>query len=119
MSLKQIADQLQQARKAKGLSQRKLADLVGIPQNHISKIESGQVDIRLSSLFALAEALDLIFTLQHAMAVNTKPVAQTKSRAKRLLEQHDALTARTAPTHTTDFHTRPLWLKLDDDGDRD
>jgi predicted transcriptional regulator len=30
-----------------------------VPQSHISKIESGAVDLRVSSLIALARALDL------------------------------------------------------------
>ena len=30
-----------------------------MPQSHISKIESGAVDLRVSSLIALARALDL------------------------------------------------------------
>ncbi|MCU7373024.1 helix-turn-helix transcriptional regulator [Paucibacter sp. O1-1] len=31
----------------------------GVPQSHISKIESGGVDLRMSSLIALARVLDL------------------------------------------------------------
>lgn len=47
------------AREAKGLSQRTLAERVGMPQSHISKIERGGVDIQLSSLTELARALEL------------------------------------------------------------
>lgn len=54
-----IARQLKVARAAKGLSQRALAKRVGVPQSHISKIENGAVDLRLSSLIELARALDL------------------------------------------------------------
>jgi HTH-type transcriptional regulator/antitoxin HipB len=36
-----------------------LSNLVGIPQSHLSKIENGSVDIRLSSLIQLARCLDL------------------------------------------------------------
>lgn len=57
--LEKIADRLKQAREEKGLSQRALADLTGLPQSHISKIESGGVDIRLSSLIEIARALEL------------------------------------------------------------
>lgn len=55
----QMARNLKAARKAKGLSQRALADLTGVPQSHISKIENGAVDLRLSSLIELARALGL------------------------------------------------------------
>lgn len=46
----EIISSLKEARKAKKLSQRELSKLIGIPQSHISKIESGGVDIRLSNL---------------------------------------------------------------------
>ncbi|HET6629076.1 MAG TPA: helix-turn-helix transcriptional regulator [Woeseiaceae bacterium] len=58
-----LATTLRIARKAKGLSQRALARLVGVPQGHISKIENGAVDLRVSTLVELARALDLELTL--------------------------------------------------------
>lgn len=58
-----IARNLHEARKAKGLSQRALAKLAGVPQSHISKIENAGVDLRLSSLTEIARALDLELTL--------------------------------------------------------
>jgi len=54
-----IFNTLKAARKSKGLSQRELGKRSGIPQGHISKIEKNAVDIGLSSLIALARALDL------------------------------------------------------------
>jgi transcriptional regulator with XRE-family HTH domain len=54
-----IIKALRQARRERGLSQHELSARVGIPQSHISKIESGAVDIQLSSLVQLARALDL------------------------------------------------------------
>ncbi|MEX0824170.1 MAG: helix-turn-helix transcriptional regulator, partial [Woeseia sp.] len=50
-------------RLAKGLSQRALSQLAGIPQSHISKIERGGVDLRVSSLVGLARVLDLELAL--------------------------------------------------------
>jgi transcriptional regulator with XRE-family HTH domain len=58
-----FAKALKAARKSKGLSQRALSEMAGVPQAHISKIESGTVDLRLSSLIALARALDLELAL--------------------------------------------------------
>ncbi len=54
-----IAASIRQARKDKGLTQRELGKRVGLPQSHISKIESGTVDLQLSSLAEIARALDL------------------------------------------------------------
>jgi len=58
-----IAGRLRAAREAMGLSQRDLSARSGVPQSHISKIENGTVDLRLSSLVELARILDLEFAL--------------------------------------------------------
>ncbi len=55
----QILKSLKEARQRKGFSQRELSAKSGVPQSHISKIESGVVDLRVSSLIALARVLDL------------------------------------------------------------
>ena len=54
----EILQTLKAARDATGLSQRDLSARIGVPQSHISKIESGGTDLRLSSLVELARALD-------------------------------------------------------------
>jgi len=59
----EISKQLKAAREAKGLSQRALSKLAGVPQSHISKIETTGVDLRISSLLEIARALDLELTL--------------------------------------------------------
>lgn len=53
-----IAEAIKAARMEKAISQRALSDKVGIPQGHISKIENGDVDPRLSSVIEIARALD-------------------------------------------------------------
>jgi transcriptional regulator with XRE-family HTH domain len=58
-----IASELKAARESLGLSQRALSKLAGVPQSHISRIENGTVDLRLSSLIELARALNLELTL--------------------------------------------------------
>ncbi len=69
-----ITEKLKATREAKGLSQRELSQLAGVPQSHISKIENGSVDLRVSSLIELSRALGLELTLvpRNALpAVNT------------------------------------------------
>ncbi len=58
-TLEPLIQALKQARQTKNLSQRSLARKLGIPQSHLSKIESGRVDVRLSSLIELARTLEL------------------------------------------------------------
>ena len=75
-----IAATLKAAREGKGLSQRALAQKAGVPQGHISKIENGAVDLRLSSLIALARALDLELTLVPRRVVPAvRSIARTNS----------------------------------------
>ncbi|WP_303672901.1 helix-turn-helix domain-containing protein [Vampirovibrio chlorellavorus] len=50
---------LSRARKRIGLSQAALGQKLGMPQSHISKIEKGEVDLRLSSLIDMARLLGL------------------------------------------------------------
>ena len=50
---------LRDARRNAGISQRELASVVGFPQGHISRIESGAVDPRVSSAAKIARALEL------------------------------------------------------------
>ncbi|UOA20486.1 hypothetical protein DSM14862_03323 (plasmid) [Sulfitobacter indolifex] len=60
---------LKAARENKGLSQRALSARAGVPQSHISKIESGMVNLTVSSLTAIANALDLELALVPRKAV--------------------------------------------------
>jgi transcriptional regulator with XRE-family HTH domain len=78
----EIADRLRQAREAKHLSQRELSRLAGVPQAQISRIESNNVDLRLSSLVALASALDLEIALvpRKAMPAIKSITRQTTDR---------------------------------------
>lgn len=58
-SIEHLTGSLRNTRHAKGISQRELSVNSAVPQGHISKIENGAVDLRVSSLVALARALDL------------------------------------------------------------
>jgi len=99
-----IARTLKEARENKGLSQRALSKKAGVPQSHISKIESGAVDLRLSSLIELARALDLelalvprktvpaVRSIVRSSTASTLPDINTASRAvKELNRLHDTL----------------------------
>ena len=59
MDLKALGNTLKTARKKRGLNQQQLGKLLHIPQSHISKIESGLVDLQASTLIEIARVLDL------------------------------------------------------------
>ena len=65
-----VARTLRNAREARGMSQRALSARAGIPQSHISRIENGAVDLRVSSLVELARVLDLDLVLVPRKAVS-------------------------------------------------
>ena len=58
-SPKQMGSLIQRARRQRGLTQTELANLSGLRQELISKIESGHDGTKLSSLYTLFAALDL------------------------------------------------------------
>jgi transcriptional regulator with XRE-family HTH domain len=55
----EIVKALKTVRQSTGMSQRALAEKAGVLQTQISKIENGVTDFRLSTLVALARALEL------------------------------------------------------------
>lgn len=58
-----IQAQLKQARINKGWSQKEIGERLGIPQSHLSKIENGKTDLRISSLIQLSRVLELELVL--------------------------------------------------------
>jgi len=82
--MRKIAQIIREARKDKGMTQRELGQKSGLPQSHISKIESGNIDIRLSSLNEIIQLLDLelmfvpryLKPVIHAMIPGTKAINQ-------------------------------------------
>ena len=70
-SIEHIGAMLKKARLEKGLSQGALGAQVGIPQSHISKVESGLVDLQISSLIELSRVLDLELMLVPRSLVHT------------------------------------------------
>nr|WP_321524556.1 helix-turn-helix transcriptional regulator [uncultured Cohaesibacter sp.] len=82
----ELFEDIKRARAEKRLSQRDLGRLLGMPQSHISKIESGAVDIKLSSLTQICRVLDL--ELQLVPRKNVPAVeAIIKASSSRLTEQ--------------------------------
>jgi HTH-type transcriptional regulator / antitoxin HipB len=47
------------ARKAKSITQTELGESLGLPQSYISRLESGRLDIRLSTALEIARYLGL------------------------------------------------------------
>ena len=58
-SIQHIAEALKAARLKQKLSQRALSAKTKIPQNHISKIENGEVNLQTSSLIQISRTLGL------------------------------------------------------------
>ena len=54
-----LIQELEAARKAKGMSQEKLAISAGLSRMTVQRIEAGQIDPRLSSVSAIAKTLGM------------------------------------------------------------
>ena len=54
-----IGQQIRKSRKARGLSQEQLAEMVNISTTHMSHIETGNTKLSLSVLVDIANALDV------------------------------------------------------------
>ena len=58
-SPRQLGNIIQRTRKQRALTQTELANLAGLRQDMVSKIETGHEGTKLSSIYALFGALDL------------------------------------------------------------
>lgn len=58
---------LRNRRKALGLTQKELADLVGRERSYINRIEKGETDMQLSSFLRIAAALGIMLRLDVAL----------------------------------------------------
>lgn len=68
-SVEPLIDVLKAARHDQAQSQRALSEQTGIPQSRLSLIESGAVDLRVSTLLQIARGLDLEVMLVPRRAV--------------------------------------------------
>ncbi len=66
-----IAKQVVEQRKARGLSQKELAELTGTTQSAIARLESGGRPPRIDTLLRIAEALDCELIVE--LRPRTKP----------------------------------------------
>ena len=56
--MEELIEKLRLLRKRKHMTQAQLAQKIGLPQSHISNIEQGKTDIRVSTFIQLARLLD-------------------------------------------------------------
>lgn len=89
-----ILQALKSARKEKKLKQVELGSKLGLPQSHISKIEQGLTDPRLSTVRDMARMLDL----------------------ELILVPRSLLPALDVVLHGKDPH-EPMWLSDDEEDD--
>lgn len=75
-----IAGHLKAARKRKGITQADLGAKVGVPQSHVSRMESGTIDLKLSSVIEYARVLDLELML---VPRNLVPALQSLIRSRK------------------------------------
>ena len=82
----ELRDQIKQARAKRGWGQRQLGAAVGLPQPHISAIESGEIVPRFDTLLDLVRALDLDLLLVSRPLV---PAVQSLIRAQKEPESEE------------------------------
>ncbi len=56
--MQSIIEQLKSIRLANGLKQAEMGQKIGLPQSHVSKIEQGATDPRISTVLEMARVLD-------------------------------------------------------------
>ena len=59
--LKILGQNIAKYRQKKNLSQEKLAELVDLSREYVTRVERGQKNISLKKLFTIADALDVKF----------------------------------------------------------
>lgn len=59
------AEVLKNARKAAGITQQQLADMIGKKREYVAKLEKGETDMQLSTFIMISEAVGLKFALTY------------------------------------------------------
>ena len=78
-----IARRLVEARRALGFSQRELGNRSGLTQAQISRIENGLVDMRVSTLLALAGELQLRLSFKQETRLQDPTEKPSPPKARR------------------------------------
>ena len=73
-SSKQFGRLIQDFRRKRGLNQTELANLAGLRQEMVSKIETGQEGVRLGTIYDILAALDLEMTLAPRIKSSAKDI---------------------------------------------
>lgn len=80
-----LVSAIRAARRERGFTLAKVSQLSGLNLSQISQIENGRVDVRLSSLQALANALDLALVVTgRSVPAATSPPGDPPSVAEHL-----------------------------------
>jgi transcriptional regulator with XRE-family HTH domain len=109
-----LLEQLRAARRERKIAQKALGERLGLPQSHVSAIEAGKVDPRLSSILEFARVLDLepmLIPRDRVLAVRALLVR----RALRCVESGNWLLADDIEAI---WYRRPMPLKPREEGDR-
>lgn len=85
---REVAAQLIGYRADHGLSQRALAELLGVTQPRVAKLESGEHNPSIDTLIAITHATGIEFVLDIAPA-NRKPKLVTKGAQERRAVSHN------------------------------
>ena len=73
-SSKQLGRLIQDFRRKRGLNQTELANLAGLRQEMVSKIETGREGVRLGNIYDILAALDLEMTLAPRIKSSAKDI---------------------------------------------
>lgn len=92
-----IVARLKQARRARALTQKSVADKLGVAQSYIAKMETGKVDFPISRLVELARVLDFEVVL-----VPKKKLAVVEAVIKEHAAETAADDAATTGSQTSD-----------------
>ena len=76
---------IRQKRKSLGLKQSELAEMVGISEKHLSKIETGRNYPALDNFFRIAEILQLTFSDFGADSLEVHNYSYSKNRLKMII----------------------------------
>ena len=80
----QIGQNIRQIREDAGLTQERLADILGIGDKHVSAIERGAVGLSLPTLMRICEALSVLFGARDDVDRRSADIHMLMERLERL-----------------------------------